>query len=55
MSLRAPQARGNLKEQNSLEVIERSPRPYGARDDMRYTIDVQQTDKLEFILLQKSF
>ena len=49
MSLRAPQARGNLKGQNSLEANERSPRLHSQpRDDMHCLKVVQQLDKLEF-------
>ena len=49
MSLRGAQRRGNLKEQKGLVLNERSPHPHSrVRDDMRYTMVVQQYDKLEF-------
>ena len=42
-------SRGNLKKQKALEINERSPQSHTLlRDDMRYTIAIQQTDKLEF-------
>ena len=42
-------SRGNLKKQKALEMNERSPQSHSLlRDDMRYTIAVQQTDKSEF-------
>ena len=42
-------SRGNLKKQKTLEINERSPQSHSLlRDDMRYTIVFQQTDKSEF-------